>query len=165
MPVHADGPEYRDKAEKLLNFALFIEWPKSAFETHSSPFRVGILGKNPFGRQLERTFDERLIGGHPVEIVHMEDAPAKPGTFHLVFISRSESRYLNRVIAQLRQTNALIVYDGECNDFCRQGGMVCFFDHDDEVRFHLNADAIKKAGLEIDSKLMRMAASVNCGDE
>ena len=45
--------EYAVKAAYLYKFAPFVEWPAAAFASPSSPFQLCILGRDPFGAQLD----------------------------------------------------------------------------------------------------------------
>src|SRR2546426_126694 len=55
--------EYRVKAVWLLNFARFVDWPPSAFANPHSPFVVGLLGKDPFGKDLEKALEGKTVKG------------------------------------------------------------------------------------------------------
>src|SRR6266700_2363788 len=57
MPVS----EYQVKAVWLLNFARFVEWPATAFTNARSPVVVGVLGKDPFGRDLEKALEGKMV--------------------------------------------------------------------------------------------------------
>lgn len=161
--VHAEATEYQIKAAMLANFALFVEWPTTAFTTAGSPFVACVLGDDPFGPWLKHEMGER-VGSHPVEIRYLGKTDAAPEC-HMVFICRSEQPRLKQMLASLRNTNALIVGDtGDVNDFCRNGGMIGFVMQGRKVRFNMNADAAAKAGLKIDSKLKRVSGSTECGE-
>ena len=45
--------EYRVKAVFLFNFAQFVDWPPDAFTAPGQPFVIGVLGKDPFGAELD----------------------------------------------------------------------------------------------------------------
>ena len=45
--------EYRVKAVFLFNFAQFVDWPPDAFTAPGQPFVIGVLGKDPFGPELD----------------------------------------------------------------------------------------------------------------
>src|SRR5882672_5137921 len=48
------GSKYETKAGYLLNFAEFIEWPAGAFSGAKSPIVLGVVGKDPFGPELDK---------------------------------------------------------------------------------------------------------------
>jgi len=152
--------EYKIKAAYLLNFAKFVEWPTNRFPTATSPIKVGVLGKDPFGADLDRIMAERVIEGRKFEIIRASE-PEASLSCHIVFVSSSERRQFPQIIEALHKANVLTV--GEHEQFLEQGGIVRFFLHDDPVRsestvrFEINAPAAQKAGLRISSKLLQIA--------
>jgi hypothetical protein len=62
-------------------------------------------------------------------------------------------------------SSALLVSDmGELDDFCRLGGEIGLLKQEGKVRFELHVKAIAKAGLKVDSRLMRVALTNDCGE-
>ena len=162
-PAYAEATEYQVKAAMLANFALFVDWPSTAFSAAGSPFVACVLGQDPFGALLKHELGER-IGSHPVQIRYLEKAAAVPEC-HMLFISRSEQPRLKEILASVRKNGTLIVSDvSDIRDFCRNGGMIGFVMAGRKVRFDLNAEAAAKAGLKIDSKLKRVSGSTECGE-
>ena len=45
--------EYKIKAAFLYNFAKFVEWPEDSFSGDRSHLSVCIVGKDPFGEEIE----------------------------------------------------------------------------------------------------------------
>jgi hypothetical protein len=152
--------EYKVKAAYLLNFAKFVEWPTNRFPTATSPIKVGVLGKDPFGPDLDRIMEGRVIDGRKPEIIRASE-PEAGLDCHIVFVSSSERRRFPEIIETLHKANVLTV--GEHEQFVQQGGIIRFFLHDDPVRsestvrFEINAPAAQKAGLRISSKLLQIA--------
>jgi hypothetical protein len=146
--------EYKIKAAYLLNFAKFVEWPTNRFPTPTTPIRVGVLGKDPFGYDLERTIGGRVIEGRKCEIVRTDD-PEAALSCHIVFITSSERRQLPEILEKLHRGNVLTV--GESEQFTEQGGIVQFYLYENTVRFHINQPAAEKAKLRISSKLLQVA--------
>ena len=164
LPAQAQAPEYQVKAAILYKIALFVDWPKKAFQTGTSPFAVCVLGEDPFGSWLHHEIGTMSVGSHPVQIVHPDGADAARKC-NVIFISRSEQPRLSQTLAVLRNSEALIVSDiRAAGEFCRQGGMIALVLEDHKVRFELNSAAAQQAGLKIDSRLKRVAKSVTCGE-
>ena len=46
--------EYEVKGAFLYNFLTFIDWPDRAFAHPSSPFRLCLLGRDPFGPAIDQ---------------------------------------------------------------------------------------------------------------
>ena len=58
------GPtEYQVKAAFLYNFAKFIDWPSEAFPDSSNTFTIGVVGKDPFGIDLDDIAASKTIKG------------------------------------------------------------------------------------------------------
>jgi hypothetical protein len=162
-PALAQAPEYQVKAAMLANFALFVDWPASAFPAADSPFVVYVLGEDPFGPWLKYELGEH-VGSHPVQIRHAEKGEGVQDG-HLVFVCRSEQRRLRQELSSLPKSGALIVSDvSPSDDFCRDGGMVALVTDGHKVRFDLNTKAAERAGLRFGSNLKRVARSAACGE-
>src|SRR5829696_3597225 len=123
--------EYKVKAAYLLNFAKFVEWPTNRFPTATSTMKVGVLGKDPFGADLDRIMADRVIEGRKFEIIRANE-PEETVACQIVFVSSSERRRFPQIIETLHKANVLTV--GEHEQFLEQGGIIRFFLHDDPVR-------------------------------
>jgi hypothetical protein len=150
----SDSREYKIKAAYLLNFAKFVEWPTNRFPTPATAIKVGVLGKDPFGPDLERTIGGRMIGGRKCEILRTDDLDTALSC-HIIFISSSERKQLPAIIEKLHHGNVLTV--GEWEQFTQQGGVIRFYLYENTVRFEVNAQAAEKAGLRVSSKLLQVA--------
>ena len=152
--------EYKIKAAYLLNFAKFVEWPTNRFPTATSPIKVGVLGKDPFGADLDGIMADRVIEGRKFQIIRASELEGILAC-HIVFVSSSERRQFPQIIETLHKANVLTV--GEHEQFLQQGGIIRFFLHEDPVRsestvrFEISAPAAEKAGLRISSKLLQIA--------
>ncbi|HEY6169709.1 MAG TPA: YfiR family protein, partial [Verrucomicrobiae bacterium] len=97
----ADGltaaTEQQIKAAFLINFARFTEWPARKFADTAAPVRVGVLGRNPFGADLEVMARSTRVDDRRVQIERADESRALTGC-HIVFISDSELRRLPQVL-------------------------------------------------------------------
>lgn len=146
--------EYRVKAAFFYHFARFIEWPAETFNSGDDPFRVCIVGQNPFQGQLEKMLADKSVHNHSFRIIS-DPSDSDLGTCHVVFIGKSSSGR-SGVIANLLQNQAVLTI-GESADFIQQGGMIRLFLDKSKVRFGINPKAAERAHLEISSKLLRLA--------
>ncbi len=165
-PGHAQAPtpasrEYAIKAAFLFNFAQFVEWPTNVFAEADSPFVIGVLGANPFGKSLEEIVRGESIRGHPVQVRYLRaDEPIADCT--ALFISQSENARLEAILQSLERKPVLTVSDVE--RFARRGGMIRFVNQQNKIRFTINPEAAKNAGLSLSSKLLRLGEIVRTGD-
>lgn len=153
--------EYRVKAAFLYNFTRFLEWPGEAAPGSGEAFDVCVLGKDPFGRVLEKTVQGKTVRGHPLRLL----SPGPEGDLEaceVIFISSSEKKRLRRILDDVRPYHALTV--GETDDFLDRGGMINFLIEDGTVRFEINLDRTKEAGIKVSSQLLRLATTVRTSE-
>jgi hypothetical protein len=151
---HAQPTEYQIKAAFIYNFARFTDWPAGAFAGANSPMTLGVLGKNVFGDDLANAINGKTINGHPLQFKHFDSIPDATNC-QVLFISASEKDDLSKILAQLHGTSILTI--SETDGFMEAGGMINLTIVDQKVRFEINNDAAKKAGLTISSKLLSLA--------
>src|SRR5512134_3234752 len=60
--------EYQVKAVYLYNFGQFVEWPADSFATPSTPFVIGIVGKDPFEGMLDNVVRGESLGTRPIAV-------------------------------------------------------------------------------------------------
>jgi YfiR/HmsC-like len=156
VPVRATGAftEYEVKAVFLFNFVQFVKWPPTSFSDTSAPYVIGILGNDPFGKALENTIRGEIVEGRKLTLrraQRVEDVT----DCHVIYISQSEEGRVGDILARLRPTHALTVSD--ITQFCRQGGMIGFVLEGGKVRFEIKSGTAKNAGLQISSRLLKLA--------
>jgi hypothetical protein len=140
------SPEYRVKAEYLVNLIKYVEWPDAV----SGPLLVCVAGQNPFGTTLDNFVRNETFRGAPVQArVILEPDPA----CNLVFAPRTSN-----VRAYLRAAAGMPVLTvGETPRFLEQGGMIRFYPDGAHVRFDINRDAAERVGLRINARLLELA--------
>jgi hypothetical protein len=153
----APAGEYQVKAAFLYNFAKFVEWPASSFKSNADPFRICVLGDDPFGGALQATLDGKKMQEHTTQIAHLSDVK-EAGSCHIVFVSKSQKKNLHAVLGALRAVGILSV--GETDDFAAGGGVIGFRLDDGRVRLEINLQAASQQQLQISSKLLSLAQIV-----
>jgi len=179
MSVSAAMPrsKYETKAGYLLNFAEFIEWPPGSFSHAKSPIILGVVGKDPFGPELDK-LQGKTVNGRTLEIKRFkgalelrgeetpgrrqDDLPAKQAkklaemkSCHILFITSSEKNFLPQTLKPFRGASVLTV--GETASFAREGGIITFVDSENNVQLEINLAAAEQARLKISSKLLSLA--------
>jgi hypothetical protein len=149
--------EYQVKAAFLFNFAQFVEWPTNAFSTPQSPLVIGILGNDPFGRFLDELVRGETVNGRSL-VIHRYRRVEECEICHILFISTSEARQVEQILAKLKGRSLLTV--AEMDAFANRGGMIRFVTEQNKIRFRINVDATKAGGLTVSSKLLKAAAIV-----
>lgn len=147
--------EYDLKAVLILNFTQFVEWPSSAFAGESSPFVIGVLGRDPFGRVLEQVAAGERCGGHPIEVRRFRSVNDVHDC-QILFVVDNEKNDLPRILAALRGKPILTVGDSE--GFAVRGGMMRLMKNPEgKIQLRINLDAVKAANLTVSAKLLRVA--------
>ena len=148
--------EYQVKAAFMFNFAKFVDWPPEVFAGSNSPIVLGILGKNVFGSDLEKTIRDRKVNNHAFQFTNFTSA-AEATNCHILFISPSEKENFSKIISGLHSASVLTV--SETEGFIKAGGMINFKFEGSNIRFEISDETAKKAGLKISSKLLTLAVA------
>jgi len=154
--------EYDLKAAFLCKFPLFVKWPTNAFPDPETPITIGVLGKDPFGENFYHIVRKESVQkrnlvvekfGAVEEVIKRADEGGK--TCHILFVSKSESGKMTRILTVLKGRHILTV--GESDSFCQNGGIIQFVIVEDKVRFIVNQDAAKVADLKLSATLLDLA--------
>lgn len=151
--------EYDVKAAFLYNFITFTEWPAEAFSSPESPYVIGVVGDDPFGRALDEIVNGERIKGRPL-VVRRVDQVGDARRCHVLFVSSSEARRMNDIIRRLQGLPVLTVAD--LPDFAESGGAINFTTGA-RIGLVINPAALRASRLTMSSKLLRLARLVHEG--
>ena len=146
--------EYQVKGAFLYNFAQFADWPPQAFTGTDSPFVIGVLGTDPFGKFLDELLRGETIKGRPV-ILKRFSRVDEIQAVHILFIHHKFDISASEISSLSTDKNILTI--GDAPGFAENGGIICFYTENNKVRFEVNVGAAKAAGLVLSSKLLRLA--------
>ena len=144
------------KAAFLRNFARYVTWPGQVFPSDRSPWRICILGSDPFGDVLEKTFEGRSEQGRPFEIFRAETLGELPSC-QIVFVAYQDAARRRAALAQLAKRPVLTV--GDAPSFLREGGIIRF-QVSDRVEMSVNLDQARSASLKIQTKMLEVSREV-----
>lgn len=146
----------RIQAAFLRNFAHYVTWPDRAFVSGNAPWRICVLGGDPFGDALDDTFKGRTEQGRPFEIVRAETA-ADIAACQIVFVAYRTSASRRAALAELDDRPVLTV--GDAPEFLQEGGMIRF-QVSDHVEFGVNLDRTRSASLKMQTRMLEVAREV-----
>lgn len=153
--VELEPPSGDPKAGLLMSFSQFVEWPAQALGAPGSPFIIGVLGRDSLGKALDSQVKTAWVSGHPVVIERYRNT-SKVKNCHILFISPPLTARTRKLLARLARQPILTV--GETPDFLSRQGMIRFYTNEQQkIRVRINLDAVKSAGLDVSSKLLRVA--------
>lgn len=146
--------EYRLKAVFLFHFAQFAEWPQESLGDTNEPFVICVLGTDPFGPVLEEVVRGETVHGRKLTVERhrrVEDIKR----CHILFISQSENRQLERIVETLKGRPVLTVSDLEGAAY--RGVMIRLVTESNRIRLRVNLEAVKNSKIVLSSKLLRVA--------
>jgi hypothetical protein len=143
--------EYQVKAAFLYNFINFVEWPPESFTDPS--LNICIVGEDPFGGAFDIMRNE-TIRGKKLVVKHCRISDELKSC-NIVFIPASEKKHIGSILRFIGTANVLTVSDTE--EPVRQGVIIGFFIEDSKVRFAINNDTARRAGLKLSAKLLKLA--------
>lgn len=144
------------EAAFLRNFAHYVNWPADTFTNPLAPWRICVLGSDPFGNVLEETFKGRLEQGRSFAVVRATSS-AEVHACHLVYIAIRSSDGRRAAIADLADRPILTV--GDAPTFLQEGGMIRF-QVSEFVGFGVNLDRTTAADLKVPTKMLEVASEV-----
>lgn len=157
MRAPLQSPESRAtqvKAVFLYNFTQFIGWPPSSFDDSQSPFVIGVLGQNTFGTYLSEVVENEKVNDRPITIKYFSSITPEVGECEILFIDKSFPA-MKQVIQSTHGKPVLTVSDHE--HFTKQAGILRFYIDGGKLRIEINQEATAGSGLEVSSKLLRIA--------
>ncbi|MBF0188734.1 MAG: YfiR family protein [Magnetococcales bacterium] len=157
-PLHAgSSKELRLQVAYLYNFTKFVTWPSGAFPSSDAPFRLCILGRDPFERFVN-ILKKKKVKGRPITIDRLSADAALTGC-HIAFISPDDgSLWLADVQRDSTQPTLIV---GDTPGFASRGGMINFIRQGNKLRFEVNREAVKRAGLKVSSTMLQIGRIVH----
>ncbi len=148
--------EYQVKAAFLYNFAKFVDWPACESCEESRILMVGILGDDPFGKEIQ-TIDGKRVKNKVLQVVQSNTLKELQNC-DVLFISSSAKAELPRILEKLKGRPVLTVSDTK--GFAHSGVMINLFNLENKIRFEVNPVAVEQSGLKISSQLLKLATIV-----
>ncbi len=153
IPGWAQVGEYELKAAFIGKFTHFVRWPARPAQV----FRLCTIGDNPFQGALEDLVKLTPIDGRSAVFVDIHQ-PEEVKACDMLFISTSEQHNLAHIRRNLGNSPVLTVADTP--GFAEQGVMINFVHQGGKVRFEINPQAARAAGLQISARLLKLAIVV-----
>ncbi len=159
--------EYEVKTAFVYNMAKLVEWPADTWHSPGEPIRFGFLGEQPSRTLIKKSFTNRTAQGRPVE-AYVVATVEEMRQCHVLFVHRDEYHRLPIVARAIRGRPVLLVTDTAVPEPAallpispRPKPVVHFVVVDGKVRFQINPEAAREAGLVISSKLLRLSWPVD----
>ena len=148
--VAQPAPEYQAKVVLLDKLTRFVTWPQTA----SRPFLIGVLGRTPFGDELDAYFAHRTLKNRPVEVRYYREA-AEVEACDILFVCASERARLALVLARVRGRAILTV--GDTDGYAQAGVMVGIVREGSRMTFEVNLTPTRQAGFRMEPGFLQLA--------
>lgn len=140
------------KAVVLYQFANFIQWPKSAFESNQSPIRYCIANEGPLQSLLPKVIKGEKIKGRPL-VYHRVNINTPLNNCHLLYIYQS-----NNIKIFIKRVKTLpILTISEELSFLDNGGMIVLAKQHNRIQPFVNVLQLQKNNLQASSKLLSLS--------
>jgi len=153
--AEAQSAEDKLKAAFIYNFAKFITWPATVFDSRPA-ITVCVLGTSPITQAIAG-MQGRSAQGKPIKILNLPQNTATPSC-DITFIPKGERVDISAILATSRNTTALTISD--VPGFATSGGMIELASEDKRVAFDVNLQELERGGLRVSPQLLKVARTV-----
>jgi hypothetical protein len=145
------------KAAFLSKIPPYIQWPTNAFDDTGGQLILGIVGKDPFDGLLHQLVKGRKVEGREILIKVFTD-PSQITHCQILYIPAASLDEWQKLSGTLDLRGVLTV--SERREFLtRQGGVFSLSAQDRKLEIH--RQNARKAGLEVNSKLIKISKVVD----
>ena len=145
------------QAAFLVRFTTYVKWPEGTFVDQDAPVIIWIVGKDPFGSIIDTIARSFTANGRQVEIRRCAE-PETLGRGNIAFIAPSLTEHMDDLAQTAVKRSILLV--GNAPFFLEHGGMINFIHVGSKIRFDISKTNCNKAGLEVSSKLLKVAHTI-----
>lgn len=153
---------YKVKAALLLNFIKYANFPKDAFPTDKSPIEVLVVGEDPFGSILAKTFAKKKLHGRTIVIKRSATVP-KTMDAHLVFAGGLKDKERTALIKLSKKRPCLLI--GDTPGFAAAGGFINLYLLKGKVKFEVNVERQGDTKIKLKAELLKLARIVKPSEE
>ena len=148
--------EIEVKAAFLAKFAAYVIWPPGAVGAADEPIQLCIIGRDPFGAELDQTVARQRVALHPFVVRRLNGTASAAGC-HIAFLGGSTTQSIAAMQDALDDKPILTVTDASLG---AERGMVHFALKDGRVRFHIDDARAAHGNLVISARLLSLAITV-----
>lgn len=152
--VAQGAQEYVAKVRLLEKITAYVEWPESLAE---GPFVLAVVGRTPFGDELDNHFQGKSVKGRPVRIRYFRGAEDIGGC-DLLFVCASERERLPQILGKVRGRPVLTL--GDTPGFASAGVMINLVREENRLAFEVNITRTREAGLRMAAGFLKLSRLV-----
>lgn len=156
LPAAAQqATEQAVKAGFIYNFVKFTQWNPPR-DNDTGPLAICTPGAQPLDGQFTR-LQGRTIANRQIEVrVNVPSADWR--ACDVLFITENDAQRIDTILRNLG--NAPVLTVGDLPGFVKSGGMIGLRTEDNRVRFDVNLVSTQRAGLTLNSQMLKLAGTV-----
>ncbi len=145
------------KVAYLYNFSKYVQWPQeSADSATPASFDICVIRGDSLREPLQQ-LEKRRVRGRPI-VTHLLPELPDDRLCEMVYFAGSTRSEIAAALKKLAGQPVLTIAD--VAGFAVQGGMIELTREYDRIRFRINVDKVREAGLGISSRLLKLATIV-----
>lgn len=144
------------KAVFLFNFSKYVSWPAMKMgERSPADLKICVTANDSFYATLKDVVQGEEVYGKPLLPVAL-DGLDEARTCQILFVGNAQSPDGRDWLAAVRNAQVLTVAEGALTDET----VIAFVRDNNRIRFDINRAAAARRGLNVSSKLLRLARQV-----
>jgi len=147
--------EHQIKASFVYTVTKFVDWPEAA--DPAKPLVFGVLGDEPFTAALQDAVAGKTVHGRTILVRRIQRTEELEGC-DVLYVEGAQAGRWPEVSKALGASSILTL--GETEGFVRSGGIIHLRLSEQMVRFEVNIDAARRAGLSISSRILELGKVV-----
>ncbi len=136
----------------LLNCAKVVEIPANGFNSPEDPLVVSVVTPKSLSEYLP-WLDGQIVQGRRLTVRPFNEVLAG-APCHILYINGTDRQNWEPILGRFKDRPLMTV--GDSHAFLQSGGIIGFLRTDSKIRFEINVDAAKRAGVKIPSKMIQL---------
>jgi len=149
-------PSYVVKAEFLVHFLEYVDWPAAQTPGPEEPWVIGVTAADEVHGALLRVVRGKLVRAHPVAVRLLTDGDALERV-HILYLSGSADAVSWDTS---RAGRSLLVVTDDPKGIAAGPGAINFLLTQDRIRFEVSLETAERAGLKVSSRMLQVAHKV-----
>ncbi|HMC12930.1 MAG TPA: YfiR family protein [Gallionellaceae bacterium] len=145
-------PEYQLKSAFIYNFATFIDWPDKIGKSLALCVAAPQAAMKYFS-----SLEGKPVGNMTVTVRHLDEGASAEGC-QILFVTETESDGFDDWLSEVGDSQVLTVAESET--WLKKGVMTDLLLKENRIVFDVNVAAAREVGMDINSKLLRLARKV-----
>ncbi|MCX6579010.1 MAG: YfiR family protein [Candidatus Aminicenantes bacterium] len=150
--------EHQVKIAMIKRFFDFIKWPPAAGNSDPGKFVIGIVGDTPLSDYIETLSSQIIIPEKKIAFKLITDL-AQVKECCVLIIGSIDAERLKEVLSVTGDLPILSI--SETEGFAEIGVLINLFKIDNNVKFEINYQSVRRSGLVFSSKLYKLAKLID----